>query len=563
LLRTLSRELEKRHRLVQELGEVRVVAHHLSRYRFAHALFQQYLYHELSAGERRLLHGEIAEILEALYGDQAEEVAVQLAYHFTQGEAWEEAFRYLLLSGDRACQAYASREAIAFYTQAEEVSRRITPALDAAQLLPIYEGRGLVWILLTKYDEAITDFQSMLRMARTSRNQRKEGESLCHLANVHFLKLSEDQLPFLEQYAQEALRLSQQTGDQRILAGSLTNLGYAAGWRGNLREVERKIEESLQISRREEFQDYLTQTLFGLSTTAYWQGKFPRVMQLGHEGVTVAREIHDGLNELQCLAFLCLSCWSAGNYTQALDALHEGMTKAKEWENKFVLGRLTNTLGWFHSEFGDFSRALEYDQASADLGRVSGISNVEISALINLGLDHLGLGQHARALSYLEPTLERVEREAFGAHRWRWKIRLLIGLAVVHYSTGAYEEALRYVEEGLKEAQATTSQKYVAKGWALRGKILAHLGNTEAAGADLQRAFSLAEQLNSPSLTYPIACDLGQWYESARRERDAVMLYARARDAIERMVTSVEDEALRSIFLQSALVQAINDSLMR
>ena len=38
----------------------------LSRYRFAHALFQQYLYNDLSPGECRLLHEEIAAVLEEL-----------------------------------------------------------------------------------------------------------------------------------------------------------------------------------------------------------------------------------------------------------------------------------------------------------------------------------------------------------------------------------------------------------------------------------------------------------------------------------------------------------------
>ena len=146
--------------------------------------------------------------------------------------------------------------------------------------------------------------------------------------------------------------------------------------------------------------------------------------------------------------------------------LHEGMTKAKEMGDSRVFARLTNTLGWFRRECGDVSHAVEYDQESTELGRTHGFSNVEISALINLGLDYLALGQHDRALSYLASTLDRVEREAFGAHRWRWKIRLLIGLAELSYTTGNYDQALRYVEEGLKEAQRTSSQKYIALGWA-------------------------------------------------------------------------------------------------
>ena len=128
---------------------------------------------------------------------------------------------------------------------------------------------------------------------------------------------------------------------------------------------------------------------------------------------------------------------------------------------------------------------------------------------------------------------------------------------------GDHEEALRYVEEGLSVAVASSLQKRMAKGWALRGRILAHLGNTDAGGAELQRAFVLAEQLDSPSLYYPIAFDLGQWYEGVGQEREAAELYGKAKATVERMATAIEDEALRSVFLQSAPVQSIHESCAR
>ena len=114
-----------------------------------------------------------------------------------------------------------------------------------------------------------------------------------------------------------------------------------------------------------------------------------------------------------------------------------------------------------------------------------------------------------------------------------------------------------------QEAQATTSQKYMALGWALRGKIASKLGDAEAAGAELQRAFALAEQLHSPSLVYPIAYDLGQWYESTGKERQAAALYGQAKTTIERMATAVEDDTLRATFLHSALVQTITAGVAR
>ena len=406
-------------------------------------------------------------------------------------------------------------------------------------------------------------FSRCAELARASGELRQEGISLCHLAFAYYQMQSDDQLPLIEHYAQEAQHLAQRLGDANILAQSLTALGSVAVNRGQVEEAERHFAASLQISRREGYHDALPRTLRFLSSLAYWQGHFPSAIHCAQEGATIARDLQEGFHELHCLAFLSLACWSQGDYPQAFRITHEVMTKAHEQHNMFLLSRMQNHLGWFSRELGAVSRAAELDHESTDLGRTHGIANVEISALINLGWDYLALGQHARALSYLEPTLDRVVREAFGSHSWRWQMRILIGLAELSYTTGDHDQALRYVEEGLKEAQRTSSQKYVALGWALRGKIIAKLGDADAAGIELQRAFSLAEQLQSPSLLYPIAYDLGQWYESTGKEREAAALYGKAKATIEQMATAVEDEALRSTFLQSALVQEIHERAAR
>ena len=437
----------------------------------------------------------------------------------------------------------------------------MAPAVEAAQLLPVYEGRGLVWLLLTKNEAAIADFQRMHELACASGQPHQEGISLCHLAFAYSHTHPDDQR--IEHYAQEAQHLAQRLGDANILAPSFTALGSVAVNRRNVEEAERHFAASLQISRREGYNDALPRTLRYLSSLAYWQGHFLPAIHRAQEGVTVARALHDGFHELHCLAFLSLACWSQGDYPQAFRITHEVVTKAHERHNRFFLRRIKNHLGWFSRELGAVSRAAELDHESTDLGRTHGIANVEISALINLGLDYLALGQPTRAWSYLAPTLDRVVREAFGSHRWRWQMRILTGLAELSFTTGEYEQALRYVEAGLQEAQATTSQKYVALGWTLRGKIIAQLGDTDTAGVELQRAFSLAEQLQSPSLLYPIAYDLGYWYETAGKEREAAVLYGKAKATIEQMATAVEDEALRSTFLQSALVQEMHERAAR
>jgi ABC-type oligopeptide transport system substrate-binding subunit len=118
VLQKLSQELEKRHHLVRELGEVKAGLQRLSRYQFAHSIFQRYLYDKLSAGERRLLHGEIARVLEDLYQGQTEEITVRLAHHYTEAGEGEKAANYLLKAGDRARALYAHQAAIDAYQQA-------------------------------------------------------------------------------------------------------------------------------------------------------------------------------------------------------------------------------------------------------------------------------------------------------------------------------------------------------------------------------------------------------------------------------------------------------------
>jgi ABC-type oligopeptide transport system substrate-binding subunit/DNA-binding SARP family transcriptional activator len=122
-LRALSQELVVRHRLLRDLGEARIYGRFLSRYRFAHVLFQQYLYQHLSAGEQRLLHGEVAEALEAAYAGHTEEMAAQLGHHYAEAGIQDKAVTYLLLAGDQARLAYAHQQAIAYYTQALALQR--------------------------------------------------------------------------------------------------------------------------------------------------------------------------------------------------------------------------------------------------------------------------------------------------------------------------------------------------------------------------------------------------------------------------------------------------------
>jgi ABC-type oligopeptide transport system substrate-binding subunit/transcriptional regulator with XRE-family HTH domain len=118
LLRTLSQELVQRHGMVRERGEIAVGERHLSRYQFGHVLFQRYLYDRLMPGERRHLHRMVAETLEELYAGHTNEIVVQLAHHYAEAGAREQAISYLFQAGDKARAVYALKEAAEHYQRA-------------------------------------------------------------------------------------------------------------------------------------------------------------------------------------------------------------------------------------------------------------------------------------------------------------------------------------------------------------------------------------------------------------------------------------------------------------
>jgi DNA-binding SARP family transcriptional activator/predicted ATPase len=131
--RRLSVELDRRHRLVRAQEIQHLGARRLSRYRFQHILYQNYLYGSLDPVARMYLHEAVGTALEALYGSEAREIAIPLARHFQQAGIAEKAIEYLLAAGEQARQSSANVEAIAHLNQALEIIKTLPESPERAR----------------------------------------------------------------------------------------------------------------------------------------------------------------------------------------------------------------------------------------------------------------------------------------------------------------------------------------------------------------------------------------------------------------------------------------------
>ncbi len=118
VIQSLSRDLDRRHSLVGEVGESRIGSTVLTDYEFSHALVQRWLYDDLSLGERRITHSSVADAIEELAGDDDPELMPTLAYHLERGGQTDEARKIWRAIGERLRALWLAEESRLAFAEA-------------------------------------------------------------------------------------------------------------------------------------------------------------------------------------------------------------------------------------------------------------------------------------------------------------------------------------------------------------------------------------------------------------------------------------------------------------
>src|SRR5262249_3842957 len=157
--------------------------------------------------------------------------------------------------------------------------------------------------------------------------------------------------------------------------------------------------------------------------------------------------------------------------------------------------------------------------------------------------DDLHLGAPERALRLFEQTLVRAEK-AFGAHRWRWSIHLMFGLAGTLLTMGRDSDALAQAQRGLAQAKATGSRKYVGWFHTVNGEIALRAGQAKVAALELQAALDIGRQIGYPTLTWQAAHLLARAHAADGKPAEALSLAQLATETIARIAAGAPEPTL-------------------
>jgi DNA-binding SARP family transcriptional activator/predicted ATPase len=491
IVQLLSSELDRRHRLVRAQAIERLGSRRLSRYRFRHDLFQKFLYDRLDEVERSYLHEDVGNALEELYGDQAGDIAVQLAWHFEEAGIAQKATHYLCLAGERAVQLSAYEEGVAHLTRGLALLETLPDSAGRTeQEIALQLALGLALVGLIGY--AAPEVQDAFIRARDLCQQIGKTSQLCRalgeLAVLYYVRAENGKARDL---AQEALALAQQSDDPLLIATSHWFIGFISFSLG----------------------DYTTAQAHLRQTISFYDP------QQHHRAFILLRGSDVGPSALSYDA-CCL--WCLGYPEQALARSEEALALARELDHPFTLADVLAYGGCvFHAMRRDVHALNDCAQKLMRLSTdklPSWVCTAECFAGEALAM----LGQVAEGIAQLRQGM--ADTEAMGMHcYWSGTLR---ALAEAQGKAGRPGEGLATLDEALMLVEETEERYWEPELYRLKGELLMLQGEDAEAEASFQKAIEVARRQQAKSWELRATVSLCRLWQKQGRKEEARQILA-------------------------------------
>jgi predicted ATPase len=266
-------------------------------YVFKHALTQEVAYSSLLLKRRKEIHERIGNAIEQLYPDRLEEFYESLAFHFKQGESLDKAVYYFIKSGEKSSDRYAVEEAHWHFQEAFDIlsgkpgrTKEEDTLLIDLQIKWAYifyhrgDFRGLTDLLTVHVDLA----ESLGDKARLGMFYGWLGFAIAERA-----RLRESY-----QYLSKALKLGEETGDQKLIGYACTWLAWSCIYLGLLDEAITHAERAQEISRALETDHYLYfKSMAGIGQVYLSRGDRRKALAAG-EAILEYGQMHNSVRSL-------------------------------------------------------------------------------------------------------------------------------------------------------------------------------------------------------------------------------------------------------------------------
>jgi len=572
------KQLVKVQLIVEESADV---------FAFRHALTREAAYSTMMLRERQGLHRLAGESMERMFVGTLPSHFADLSYHFFTAEEWQKAFDYSLKAGDQACDFYAPREAIVFYSRVFVAARQLGKEIEPELLLL----RGRAYETMGDFKSALDDFEQALKIARESRDGMSEWQTLLNLGQLwagrdyqrtgEYFRLAESVSQTLDDVRLQALSLNRlgnwhvnigQTGqglelhrkalelykqnqDDKGMAESFDLMGMAVMHHGDLLASFGEYQQAITILRSLDDKYGLVSALTGSCNTFSWNetNYMPEKTPLENyrtsiEALELSRQTGWTAGEAFVEWTIALNLGGRGLFDEAISHASESLRIATEIGHRQWIIGAQNALGYVHLMMLQSNNAIQWFELALAFAKKLGSAWWVGGISANLAGAYLLNNDLSRTRALLDAGLENEKGDYTLA-----KQRMLWAKGNLLLAEEKPKDALKIVEElaSLRSQHPETQPiPYLLK---LKGQAQTALKQEKKAIQTLEEAKQGAIQREALPLQWQIHALLGRLHRGQKDNPASEMEFESARRVLQSLEANIQDEIVREQFLSRAL----------
>ena len=555
-LRAISRlDDETLTAAIDELGRQKVLEEvpltGRTAYDFAHPILQQVAYAAVGA-RARLMHGQIAESLEELYGSDSPSHAGELAFHFARSAALgQKAVKYLSQAGRHALESYANREAAAFLESALAHA-----GSDGPQRPEIVRNLARAKQRLGDYDSAL----GLWRDARDSATARSDDAAIADIDyRMGLAAFWSGRFEEALAHYESGLSASATAADKPIAVRIYLAKAICLQEMGRIDAAKAEAESALQAAEDSESGALLSRAHRALLLLYAWTGPASVAKEHGKKAIEYAEGSDEKMLEWTAHWGLAVLSGLTGNAAEALRQI-EHCHRLEESLQSPLLPIWTGELSiQYASWLGNWDDGIATGERTIALARSLNQRTLVPRLLVWTGLIYLWRHDLEKARSYFDEAWTLSGAGTATEHRIdvQTVVPAHMGLAAYHLETDNLSEAIRIGESGLHLADKLG---YIA--WSVQW-LLPVIGEAALWSRDFERSERHCARLrrDGEKLSNPIAvamADTGEGMLLMLRDSNPAGAIPLLKSAIESLdKIPLPDVASR---IRRALAQAFTES---
>jgi class 3 adenylate cyclase/Flp pilus assembly protein TadD len=462
-------------------------------YTFKHALTHEVTYGGLLQERRRVLHGRIVEVLEALAAERLAEQIERLAQHALRGEVWAKAVTYCWQAGTKAAGHSAYREAVTYIEQALEALPHLPESRETLeQAIDLRLDLRQAFFALTAHRSMLNPLREAEVLAETLGDQRRLGHVSTYLSQYYWAMGDQERALVA---GQRALACAERFVDVPLQGITTIYLSQACFTLGELQQGIAYIRRSVASFEGEQRWErcglpYLPSVFSRqiLCVELATVGAFAESIAVGEEGVQIAEATDHPLSCILACIGIGFPSFYQGDLHRAIPILERALALCQA-ANIPPWPIFTSSLGAAYTLSGRVTEALPLlEQAVAHANTVGLLANQPLF-IANLSQGYLRTGRWEEATQSAQRALELAR-----AHRSRvWEAHALhvLGDIAMHRDPPDLEQAEDHSRQALALADELGMRPLQAHCHRGLGTLYATTGQHEQARATLSTAIEL------------------------------------------------------------------------